>query len=226
MNMWHRIDQGTQRAAFAISASLVGISLFAGSIANAALLPLAPGGSINFASTPAPASLPTGPMVGSETFPLTDIAGAPLTGTLTSEVFDDTPTSTSLDFVYLLSNTGNVNTGDSFDGLSLVPFFNFTTNVGYVAGGVDPSSSDRAANGQTIDWGFTTTTIGPGQSSDFLVIQTNATQFSQGSANIIDGGTAQTGAEAPFLMVGVPEPTSIGLVVLAGGMLLGRRRRA
>lgn len=232
--MRHKFGQGTKGATFAISASLVGIGLFGlgsfgGSIASAALLSLTPGSSINFTSTPAPASLPTGALVASESFPLHDVGGATLQGTLTSWVFDDTPSSSTLDFVYQLTNTGN---GDSFNGLTLLPFHNFTTNVGYQTGAVDPSASDRSVNGQNIDWTFVgstapTTSIGPGQSSDYLIIQTNATQWNaQGAASVIDGGTAQTGAEAPYLMPTVPEPASIGLIVMAGGMLMGRRRRA
>jgi hypothetical protein len=227
MNMWHRMTRGVRRASFAISVSVVGIGLMV-SCANAALLPLAPGGTDFFTITPAPASLPTGAMIASETEPLVDTGGNPLVGSLTSEVFYDTPSSTTLDFVYVLSNTGTAG-DDSFDGMSSLPFFNFTTNVGYQAGTgtVDPFSANRSTNGQTIGWQFTVNTIQPGQSTDYLIVQTNATQYNgNGEANVIDGGTAETGAEAPYLMPSVPEPASAGLIAIAGGMLLGRRRRA
>lgn len=228
--MWHRMSREARRVTIAFSASIVGIGLLAGSAAQAALLPLVPGATINFTATPAPAALPTGPMIASEPFNLVDLGGNPLTGTLTSEVFDDTPTSNMLDFVYILSNTGGAGS-DSFNGLSLLPFkvpsMTFSTNVGYDNSGaedIDPTSAGRSNDATTVTWTFAS--VSPGSTTDYLIIQTNATQYNaNGNAQVVDGGIAGANADVPYLMPVLPEPASIGLVLLGGGMLLGRRRR-
>ncbi len=221
MNILRKVKCGIPRGAFAISALIVG---FGGPSARAALLPLLPNTSINFGVTPAvdTLGLPTGPQVyysGVET--LVNNPGSALTGTLQSWVFDDTPTSNTLDFVYQVGN--DPGSTDSYTELTISPFGTFTTNVGYQQTGVDPSGADRLGN-NIIDWYFAG--IGPGASSDYLVIQTNATAYKMGSGEVIDDGTAGASATVPYgVSGGIPEPASATLAIAASGLILRRRRQ-
>jgi hypothetical protein len=224
MNIWCGKKRGAHKAAFVIAASFVA---FASSSVKAALLGLVPNQTIDFTATPAVDNLglPTGPQIfASGPIALTDVGGLPLTGTVSSWVYDDTPSTNTLDFVYQVSNTGPA-TADAFKELTLSRFSTFMTNVGYQQTGVDPSSADR--NGTNIiDWHFDVVGVGPGTSSDLLVVQTDATNYHIGSASVIDGGTAQATVQVPFAGNTVPEPASVSLIMLASGMMLGRRRRA
>lgn len=69
--------------------------------------------------------------------------------------------------------------------------------------------------------------VTPGMSSDYLVIETDASTFVQGTASVIDGGSGYTNSDAPVAttILTVPEPATFGLLTLVGGILLGRRRR-
>lgn len=223
--MSRTIKRAVRRSLYAIAVSLVG---FGGSIANAALLGLAPNQTLDFTATPAvdTAGLPTGNLVFYEApQTLVNNPGSSLSGTLTSWVYDDTPSSNTLDFVYLLTNTGAAGS-DSFKELTLSPFSTFMTNVGYEQTGTDPTGADRVGH-NTIDWYFSgSNTIGPGTSTDYLVIQTSATTYNFGSGEVIDDGSAKAVAEAPYATTtNMPEPASMTLAVLAGVLVLGRRRR-
>jgi hypothetical protein len=63
--------------------------------------------------------------------------------------------------------------------------------------------------------------IVPGQSSDVLVISTNATQFTAGNASVIDGGAAVVASFEPTGTI--PEPAAIAASVLLAGLLIRRR---
>lgn len=124
-----------------------------------------------------------------------------------------------LDFVYQLTDVGTSGDVEHLTGFS---FGGFLTDVGYTAvlGGHAPDMITRTSNGNTIDFNFLGgQNIEPRDFSDFLVVQTNATQFTSGLVSIQDGsaGTSDGLAPAPP----VPEPSSLlllgtGLVSVAG----------
>lgn len=162
-------------------------------------------------------------------------------GTVTSYVFSDTAepnfagNPAGLDFVYQLSNN-NVPTYDPIDRISLSSFAGFQTDVDYIesTGNVEPATADRSVTpGTIVGFNFLLPSAGgfgmvrPGQDSDYLVVATDASTYVQGVASVIDGGSGFTNSDAPVATVvfSVPEPATLGLLAITGGMLLGRRRR-
>ena len=155
-------------------------------------------------------------------------------GTLTSSVYLDA--SNDYEFVYQVTNLTNDIAPfagspfpDSFNSLSIAFFGpSITTSVGYnnPGGTVDPSSANRdAAN--DLNWDFSTFgEVGPNQTSDYLIVDTNTTNINnRGTGSVIDEAIGEAATQIPLFMPGVPEPASLGLLVVVGGMVLGRRRR-
>ena len=135
----------------------------------------------------------------------------------------------TLDFFYLISN--NASSSDAIGRVTAVNFAGFSTAVAYLtlpSSGIPPTEADRSSGaGDTIGFNFQSggNTLVAGATSDWLEIQTNATNFKTGSTQIIDGGIAAVNSYAPSSAV--PEPMTMGLI--GGGLaLLGvaRMRRA
>jgi len=157
----------------------------------------------------------------------------------------------TLDFLFQVQNAANsvpittVNTSDYGSGLA--PLFQFATNVaslntapagftGAVNSGILSTSASRTASGTTVSFdGFI---LAPGQSSQILVVSTNATDFNRlGSSTA--SGQIQNGVNpgsdvflntyepnAPTTPI-VPEPASLisgSLAMLAGLGCFGWRR--
>lgn len=161
--------------------------------------------------------------------------GGKYTFTLEAAVYSD-PGNTfgagDLDFVYQVSNSAS--SVDSIGRVTAIDFTGFLTDVGYTATGsslpgglfvdgtVAPELVDRVS-ADVVGFSFNaplTVLIGPGQTSTVLIIETNATNFTAGNVNLIDGSVSQVSAFQPTT---VPEPTSftllglgIGLTILAG----------
>jgi len=160
-------------------------------------------------------------------------------GTLNSAVYREA--GGTLDFYYqVTNNTTAPNCGaagqPACDPLSRetdTTFTGFTTSVGYrtdggsIAGGfvngsVAPVTADRNSVGDVVGFSFNppdAAKIQPGQTSDVLVISTNATNFTSGNASVIDGGVTTVKAFEPTSAT--PEPvtfvlTGMGLLTLAG----------
>lgn len=160
--------------------------------------------------------------------------------TLTTKVYQN-PGTGGLDFVYQLQNTSPASDGDSFERLTVSSFSGYSTDADYQAnsglinflpGDLGPVSVDRSAvPGSVVGFQFTSladpqNTIDPGDTTDLLIVRTNATAVIMGSASVIDGSAHNAQIQAPFGAVAVPEPTSLGLIGVAALGLLKRPRRS
>jgi len=147
------------------------------------------------------------------------------TANVVAAVYSDKATG-GLDFFYQVKDAVGP---DTIVRISNTVFTGFTTNVGYrtdgiftgvnnfMAGTVAPTSIDRNSS-DTV--GFTLT-LGPSKTSDILVIKTNATKWTVGTTNLIDGGVNSVNTFAP---TSVPEPASMAMIG-AGLLALGIFRR-
>lgn len=132
-------------------------------------------------------------------------------------------------FVFVDSNTSST---DAVERITLASFGSFLTDVGFsdgtgsVSKGIDPATVDRSSNGNVIGFNFSVPAgVAPGQDTQVLEIQTNATQFVKGTLQIID---SSVGSVVAFEPASVPEASSISLTLMGGAFLclgLIRRRR-
>jgi hypothetical protein len=141
-----------------------------------------------------------------------------------------------LDFVYQVTN-GAAPAGapaDSFTEVTLLPFSNYLTDVNYatvdqIGPGVDiaPTSADRSATpGENVDYYFSGG-VANNQQTYTLLIETNAMTYAQGAGLVLDGGAGGQFALAPTVnMLTVPEPATLTVLLAAGTIALGRRRRS
>jgi hypothetical protein len=154
------------------------------------------------------------------------ISGPVIFGSLTAGVFSDplnTFCSGCLDFFYFVGNSGV----EPITGVFAASFQDFPLNVGYaqVPGGIAPSSITREPDGNGILFSLASS-VGQGQFSNFLVIQTPAHSYTFGSATVeARGGTFGNGGSA---FQPTPEPASLllvstGLLGIAG-MVTARYR--
>jgi hypothetical protein len=190
---------------------------------------------------PNPPGLPQGTVVAHENEPFTGTvtigtATATITGNLYSEVVNVGTTLAPLyDFVYQVTNTGTGN-DDEISRLSLASFSGVTTDVtdssvsvqtSLTASVVPTSVADPDASGDVIAWNFDPADIGQGQTTYSLIIATDANSFVQGDGSLTDDAIANAPIEAPAfeMMVNVPEPTSVAVVGIVGGLLISRRKR-
>jgi hypothetical protein len=161
-------------------------------------------------------------------------------GTLVSAVFMEA--GGTLDFYYQVTNNMTApNCGsagqsacDPISRETDTSFTGFSTALGFRVDGsglpggifsdgtVAPVTGDRNSVGNVVGFSFQPpdqAKIQPGQTSNVLVISTNATHFTAGNASVIDGGVTTVAAFEPTTGPSkVPEPTSF--ILLGGGLLL------
>jgi hypothetical protein len=177
-----------------------------------------------------------------DNFPLlhTSYAGLPISGSASSGELnvsyieyvdvdaDNVFCSGCLDFLIQVTNNSSESSGENLEHVTFGSFAGFLTDVGIFVGaqkGVDPTSIDRTSGlGTVVTFDFSGSgNIKPGETSDYLVVQTNATSFAPGSISIQDDTSVNVPGFAP-----APEPMSLSL--LGGGLALfgfaGLRRRA
>jgi MYXO-CTERM domain-containing protein len=184
---------------------------------------ITPGGVLNPA--PAEADPVGGTVVGS--LISQPFAAGLFSGTLTTRVIsgDTTNPYGGLTFTYTL--THDVGSITSLGRLTTIGWSGWLSDASYLLGdaGNFPQIIDRPGSlGEVIGFTFSgtpTAPIAPGTTSTLLVVQTNATQFRQTIANVIDGAVAQVPTLSP-----IPTPGSVAILGLSGLALAARRRRA
>jgi hypothetical protein len=164
-----------------------------------------------------------------------------MSGTYEAAVFSD-PTNTfgagDLDFMYQVTN--NAGSTDSIGRITAINFLGFQTDVGYAIAGSDlgsgfvdgtiaPELVDRVSPGDSIGFSFSaplTTLIAPGDTSTVLIIETDATNYKPGFANLLDGGATTVSAYGPVApLTTTPEPRALSVIALGlFGMIVVRRK--
>lgn len=144
------------------------------------------------------------------------------------------------DLTFLISVSNNagspngiehVSNGDGPASFAILP----SVNVGYLAGSIDgvankgsdaPITIDETDYG-TVEFNFTgTDAIGAGTGTQYLVIQTGATNYQPGYLSVIDSSTDTVTGFVPA--AAAPEPNSLALLgtgLIGGASALMRRRR-
>jgi hypothetical protein len=155
------------------------------------------------------------------------------------------PTTHGDDFVYQLTNTGpNDAHSDSFNRMTVSSFLGYSVDADYAsntgtvqldspnpsdnsattAGDVAPDEVDLSANGAVVGYGFALDDlVGPQEVTDELIVRTNSTTYTMGTAEVLDNENGMVLTSVPFGAVVVPEPTSLALIVVSLGMLARRR---
>jgi hypothetical protein len=205
---------------------------------NAQATPLPPGGS-GVIPSPNP-GLPGAALLASHVGVAWMTPGGLVHGTATTAVYSD-PTNVfgagDLTFVYQVTN--DMSSVDGIARLTMINFAGFLTDVQMtLAGPVIPGgifalgsagaaafSADRSALGDTVGFNFpmgSPNNIHPGDTSWVMIIQTNATHFTDGFLFAIDGGVATIAAFGPTT---VPDGGSaVALLGIALAGLEGVRR--
>jgi PEP-CTERM motif len=119
---------------------------------------------------------------------------------------------TSVDFFYIV--TDDTTSTDSIDRLASTNFTGFSTAVSFdtfPSGGITPSEADVSAGGGTVGFNFLAPTIGSGQRSFWVEIDTNAPSFTSGTANV-SGVNGEVASDPSLDPAAVPEPATLGLL--------------
>ncbi len=159
------------------------------------------------------------------------VSTATYTYSATAEVLSD-PSNTfcagCLDFVYQVTDeSGSTDaiariTAISFTGFETDVGFSTTTVGGLTLGSVAPSTVDRSSGGDTI--GFNLSLL-PGDTSNILVIETNATSYASGAMNTIDGSVSSASAFEPVSATPLPGALPLFAAGISVIGLLARRRK-
>lgn len=150
------------------------------------------------------------------------------TGTVESYVFRQA--AGNLIFGYIVYN--DATSIDEISAVSMTDFAGWVTEVGQdpaAAGSASMSpatSASRSTGGGTVTFNFTRDPLGrgaleQGTASYGMMIRTNATDYTRGTVNVLNGAIATVESFAP-----VPEPASIAALGVGAAALLRRRKKA
>jgi hypothetical protein len=180
-----------------------------------------------------PSFFPTNVLANTGVVAFTSVGGL-YSGTYDEIVAKDNTTG-NMDFIFQVHN--DIGSTDAIGRITTVSFDHFNTDVGYSStvfitamgfGTRFPSTVDRSVSGDVVGFNYADVVAGelmPGQTSDLLVIKTNATSFGDGFINMLDGDTARVAGFAP---TATPEPGSVGLLLgglFGAGLFLARKFR-
>jgi hypothetical protein len=209
--------------------SIVAVTIVLAHAAWSTATPLPPGTTL-FPAPLGPA--PGGPLAAPVLGPLAFTAST-FTGTLTSYVFADplNPLGAGdLAFVYQIANTTPI--PGQIERLTVSSFAGVLADADYsnVSGVLAPAYIDRSIGaGATVGFSFAGVPLGagslqPGQTSDLLVVYTNAPTWAVTNASVIDGSVITVHSYAPA--TNIPEPSTLLLGGLAAiGLVVYSRRR-
>jgi hypothetical protein len=174
-------------------------------------------------SSPAPGAIVL--FAGSSTFTAPDYSG-----TLFSTVLNNDSSNPyglgDLTFTYLIQM--NASTSDPVSRFTISSFASYMTDASETTahlGDIIPSSVNRStAPGGVIRFSFDGALLGAGTTSALLVIQTDAQNWANTQAGLVDGVGSSANSVAPAPIVSTPEPSP---AILAGlgllGLLIARR---
>jgi hypothetical protein len=155
------------------------------------------------------------------------LSSGTFTANATSWVYSDSANTFCagcLDFVYMVTRTGGA---DPIERITAGSFTGYSVDAGVVTSspGFAPLTVDRSASGSVIGFNYQNAANLTGtQSTQLLVIETNATAFTAGLLSVQDQLAANGVGFQPA--AATPEPVSMSL--LGGGLALiglGRWRR-
>lgn len=201
-----------------VSVGLLSSACLFAPCAIASVYTLTPGNTITATSSGFPSG---GPVLSSITAPF---ASATIQGTVTSRVINDPANPYGgLTFEYLLTLSSGT---DNASQLSVGGYAGLPTDVSFntTSPGLAPSFFSRSTtgvnNGDTLEFSWLLNKLSPGQSGDWVVVQTSAHVFGADSGSVIDSTAAGVSILAP-----VPEPQIASLTAMGLGALFIFLRR-
>ncbi len=134
-------------------------------------------------------------------------------GTIDEWVYEDTAnTFGSGDLTWVIQVVNSANSSDAMARVTAGNFATFMTDVGDNGGANAPSLVDRDTPGHTIGFSWAATGgLLAGQTSDLLMIDTNASRFTTGTLAVINSQTSDLSAYEPSA---VPEPPTWAMMLL------------